>query len=381
MNTSFRLSIGILVGTEAEWLRSCLSGLAFFEGPIIVVGSADHPGVRAVCDAARVNFYLRKPEGEFSFSEQRNCLFEYCITPWILMLDVDERIQKNALNLAVRMSGSPPGRAYCVRHPYQCDLGLYLVDYQPRLLPGDGSMTFEGYVQNTLIAEHQNPEQIYLANFEIEDWGALLTPDRFTQRQRRYRRLSRLELHRLSKLAASESPEVLAQLGFRYFCMGLMDQSEAVLKRLIRMQPGFQSAEFYLARISAERDPAGIDAATKILWRLLEKGCSHYRIYQYLAKFHSRKEEWGAALLASKKGVDTHPECAAMHHYNAVALYRNGDTAAAGKSVKRCLELFPEYKPARAISRLLGLEVCPSRAVDKIQPVVQHQHLNKLQSC
>jgi len=351
------------VGNETEWLDACLSRLSLFTGPIVVVGSQEESKLEKTCEYWGARFFLRRPGTRFSFAEQRNQLFEVCPTPWILMVDVDEWVGPEGLNEALAISETHPDRAYCVRHPYRSTQGLWLVDCQPRLMPGDGSMPFEGFVQNTLEAEHLAPEKIYLGNMVIEDRGALLEPDLFEHRRLRNGPLRKEELKRLSALGRANDPGKWGRLGFRYFCLGIPRAARYFFNRLAVREPDHQAAQFYLARLEVEREPEGLDSAIRRLWGLLEKGSTHFRIYRYLVEFHGRLGQWPEALRAAEAGAAIHPACASVQHYLSVAHYHNGNLPEAGEALDRCLRLYPGYQPVQTLSRLLAREGWTDRSL------------------
>jgi len=348
-----RLTIGVLVGHESEWLDRCLGKLSDFSGPVIVVGSVRSSAVEKNCKEHGCGYFLNPSKDPFHFAEQRNRLFDYCRTPWILMLDVDETISRMGLTEAVRISESEPHRAFSVRHPYHGRYGLHLTDHQVRLLPGNGSMPFEGFVQNTPVAEHAAFEKIHPANIEIEDWGAALDPERMEHRRARYQRLLPFERDRLKQIEATEDPRAFGQLGFRYFCLGDRRQSKHFFERFQQIEPENAVPQFYLARMEAEKEGGDTEAVKSRLWGLIQNGATQYRVFQYLSKLHGDKGEWNQAFQAAEAGADRHPECASFQHHMAIAHYRMGNLESAGRRLDRCLELFPNYRPAMTLLRLL----------------------------
>lgn len=353
MDSESYLTIGILVGRESQWLDQCLDHISRFKGPILVVGSHNEPGIIKICEKWGASYLLRLPTKEFSFSEQRQHLLKLCQTPWILMIDVDERIDHRSLDEAIRISKISPKLSYMVRHCYIGQEGLLFVDHQPRLIPVQKNVQFEGYVSNTLQAEHCDHENIHLANIEVTDQGAVMDPAQTSMRKERYRRLAYWELKRLAELAKKRNPEYLSQLGFRYYIMRRYKAAVHFFKLLLKQNPDHPEGQYYLAIIEAQSDIAGEASALQRLWQLATSGQKHYRIYQYLSRIHGRRGEHQQALNAAEQGASHHKQNAAMQYFLAAARYYVHDIEGTLSALKKAFGLWPGFAPAQSLQNIL----------------------------
>jgi hypothetical protein len=351
------LSIGILVGREADWLARCLDDLPPIEAPKLVVTNFDLDATRRLCGERGVSFHVFSPGGAFSFARQRNALFEHCRTPWILMLDVDETISGSHLKTALALSRRPPERAFVPRHSFLGPSGLLLSDEQPRLLPGDGRFAFEGHVANTLEAEHERGEVLLPANFEILDRGAVWDERRMAARRSRFLELARHEQSRLLALSRARDRSSWCRIGFREHVMGHDLRAAVFLRAFARDAEVSPTASYLLARVEERTLPDGAERALARLSRLAECGAADYRIYRALARLHRARRDFGSLRRSAEQALRVHPECAVFHHQLAVACHGQGDLDGAALAHAESLRLDPGLRPARTLGRALELSL------------------------
>jgi hypothetical protein len=352
-----RLSIGILAGgSDAPWLNECLERIKPSGIPAYVLASHQKDEIPAACERHGARYHFAPPGDSFSFAERRNLLVSLCPLPWLLILDVDERIDGFSLDQARGLSRKSPDHAYMVRHTYYGKEGLILTDHQPRLVPASDSWRFEGHISVTLRQEHSGVESILPCNMLIQDMGAVLDPGRIKGRRDRARVLTRWEMKRLAALARDAKKNESSQLGFRYFIIGRQRAAYHFWRRIEERDPDNIAAQFYLGRIEQRQGPDGAIMAVERWQKLIERKTSYYSVYRYQVKQLGGMGRWAEALQCAQLGAGLHPNDAAMLHLAAFTSYKCDDLDRARKSLDQCRALNPSYPLLDKLAMLLEHE-------------------------
>ena len=343
-------------GSDAAWLNDCLERIKPSGIPAYVLASHQKDEIPAACERHGAEHHFAPPGDPFSFAERRNLLVSLCPTPWLLILDVDERIDGFSLDQARELSRKSPDRAYMVRHPYYSPEGIILTDHQPRLVPAAGDWRFEGHISVTLRQEHSRVESIAPCNMLIRDMGAVLDPERIKGRKDRARALTRWEMKRLAELARDPEENELSQLGFRYFIIGKPRAAYHFWRQLEKRDPDHTAAQFYLGRIEQRQGPDGAIKAVRRWQRLIDHKTGYYSVYRHQVRQLGLMGRWAEAQKCAQAGAGLNPGDAAMLHLVALTSYKCGDLDGARTSLDQSRTLNPSYPLLDKLDMILGHE-------------------------
>ena len=193
----------MIVKNEQDWIEGAVESVRSLLDEVLIVdtGSTDSTLDRI----RRFNPRIINFKWTDSFAEARNAGLEAAVSPWILVLDADERIATRDLALLARALHSGPDGFRLVQRNYM--MANHIVDWTPNdgsYPEGDG---YPGFIDNPLVRLFRNSPEIRFqgsvhetvdparmpAKFRwkslpvvIHHYGKLREPERMAAKQRLY---------------------------------------------------------------------------------------------------------------------------------------------------------------------------------------------------
>lgn len=228
------VGLSMIVKNGADTLRQCLESSHGIVSQIVI---ADTGSTDATCDIAReFGATIISVPWENHFAKARNAALEPMITDWVLVLDADEEIDRDARRIIptilddARIGGYIiPIRNYMPsrfnrgwdrvgvpndhRHERAKDAPSYVAHENCRLFRRDSRIYFEGRVHELVESQILAAGlKLLIANFCIHHFGQLIDQEARTRKSLFYRNLMRTR--------AEENPEnyrAWTQLGLHEF--------------------------------------------------------------------------------------------------------------------------------------------------------------------
>jgi hypothetical protein len=249
------VGLSMIVKNGADTLRQCLESARGIVSQIVV---ADTGSTDATCEIAReFGATILSVPWENHFAKARNAALQPVTTDWVLVLDADEEIDRDAKKLIVTLLDNPRVGGYIVpirnympnrfnrgwdrvgvpndyRHERAKDAPSYVAHENCRLFRRDPRIYFEGRVHELVEPQILSAGfQLLIANFCIHHFGQLIDQEARTRKHIFYRNLMRTK--------AEENPEdytAWTQLGLHEFeCFHEPEEALCCFKRAIALKP------------------------------------------------------------------------------------------------------------------------------------------------
>jgi glycosyltransferase involved in cell wall biosynthesis len=226
------LSLCMIVRNEEANLPRCLDSVRGLAGEIIVVdtGSADSTALIAVGHGAKV---LPFDFGWIDFAAARNFALERATSPWILVLDADETLDRSSLPMIENLVSLDANIGYFLeRHNHSLGSQLSTRDYVVRLFPNRPEYRYSGRVHETVDASIvASGGRLHQTRIRI-DHRFSMDPEARRRKNHHYIAILREEI--------AADPDDISRLSFlaaEYHQLGLFDEAAAIAEHIASATP------------------------------------------------------------------------------------------------------------------------------------------------
>lgn len=231
----------MIVKDEERHLARSLDSVGGLAAEQIVVdtGSADRTREIAVARGATV---IPFDFTRVDFAAARNCAVGRAAGGWILMLDADERLDRDCAPLIAELTqGSENAGYFLERRNFSTDSERAATDYVVRLFPNRPEYRYRGRVHETIDAS------ILAGGGRLRKSGIRIdhnfAPDREARRRKNRWYIEIL----LEEIAADPSDDSrLDFLAADYHQLGMYAEATEVAERIVRMRPSDARAHLFL---------------------------------------------------------------------------------------------------------------------------------------
>jgi glycosyltransferase involved in cell wall biosynthesis len=222
----------MIVKNEECNLSRCLDSVRDLVGELIIVdtGSTDcSPSIAAGYGAQVISFDFTTVD----FAAARNCAIAHARSPWILMLDADEILDRASAPLIEMLIGLTENVGYYLeRHNRWPDSSTPTTDYVVRLFPNRPDYRYRGRVHETIDAS------ILSAGGRLQRSGIRIDHN-FASDPEARRRKNHWYISILTEEIAADPSDVsrLDFLAAEYYQLGLLEKAAAVAERIVSLRP------------------------------------------------------------------------------------------------------------------------------------------------
>lgn len=355
-----RLTVAMIVRDEAAFLEECLVHLEPLGCTIVVVdtGSVDATVAIAQAHGCVVGTFPWVDD----FAAARNAALDLCQTPWIFVLDADERLDANSLAELRTMAAREPACAYRIttrnytdKHstgeftpcmpgdPHARGFAGWFPSAKVRLFPNRPGVRFAGQVHelvNTSLVGEGIPVQA--SPIVVHHYGLARAPARLREKQQAYLRLG------LAK--AEETPQhaqAFSELGHQYLELDDLPNALRAYKRAVELEPG---EGMHLADLGAALHLAGRKAeARAALLLAVERAPAHFDAWRNLGVLQAEAGAWPAARDCFRHAASLNASQGEIRRYLALALTQCGALAEALAEARIATALLPGNAEASAL--------------------------------
>ncbi len=350
----------MIVRDEADFLAECLAQLQALDCIVVVVdtGSSDD----TVAIARRHGCVLDTFAWRDDFAAARNAALARCETPWIFVLDADERLRAKDLHALGELAAGAPDRAYRIvtrNYTHRCSTGEFtpcapedpfgrgfpgwFPSAKVRLFPNRPGVRFAGQVHelvNASLAREGIP--VVDSGIVVHHYGLAREVARLREKQVAYLRLG------LAKAEAEpENAQAFAELGHQYLELDDLPNALRAYKRAVGLAP---TQGIYLADLGAALHLVGRkEEARAALQLAVDRAEGHVDAWRNLGVLHAESGAWIEARECFQQAAALNPSQGELRRYLALALAECGDLAGAVLEARAAVDLSPGDAQARSL--------------------------------
>lgn len=325
----------MIVRDEAAFLEACLASLASTGWDCVVVdtGSTDDTVSIAQAHGCRVHHFSWCDD----FSAARNASLALCTTPWIFVLDADERLAAGDLQVLTQLASKPPDCAYRVvtrnytdnagtgefvpcapEDPQSRGFAGWFPSSKVRLFPNRPAIRFSGQVHE-LVTDALAREGVPVRDtgIVVHHYGLARDAARLRAKREAYLQLG------LAKAAAQpENAQAFAELGHQYLELDDLAGALRAYQRAVRLAPG---EGVYLRDLGAALVLTGRRAeARTALLLAVDRSPGDFDAWRNLGVLQAEAGDWDAARGSFLRALSIRPSHAELRRYLALALAECG---------------------------------------------------------
>lgn len=352
----------MIVRDEAEFLAECLASLSGLACACVVVdtGSTDATAAIAAAHGCRVSHFTWCDD----FSAARNASLALCRTPWIFVLDADERLEAADLRTLSELAATPPDCAYRVltrnytdntgtgefvacaaTDPLARGFAGWFPSSKVRLFPNRPSIRFSGEVHE-LVSSALAREGVPVRDtgLVVHHYGLARDAARLRSKREAYLRLG------LAKAAAQpENAQAFAELGHQYLELGNLAEALRAYQRAVGLAPG---EGIYLRDLGAALVLAGRKAeARTALLLAVDRAPGDFDAWRNLGVLQAESGGWDDARQSFMRALAVRPGHAELRRYLALALAECGRLEEASRQARLAVEAMPGEAQSVALYR------------------------------
>ncbi|MBX7148476.1 tetratricopeptide repeat protein [bacterium] len=252
------ITLAMIVKNEARWLNDCLLSVQGLVNDIVIVdtGSTDNTINIARNHGARV--YEHNWENDFS--KARNLSLSYVQTPWVLVLDADERLSKSDHEVIRQLIQSQKADAYYLVQTTYSDkpdsIGWipnnleaseaqgytgYTESSLVRLFKNDPLLKFDGVIHEHLRAQVEG-KKVLVSDIRIHHYGQMVSSQVTEAKKKLYLDLGIQKCRDYPYNAHS-----WYELGAQYWIFGKKEESKTCLAKALSINPRHLKAHLAMA--------------------------------------------------------------------------------------------------------------------------------------
>ncbi len=316
-----RLSLCMIVRDEEDVLAAALDSVRSVVDEIVVVDTGSEDETPTI--ARRYGAHLIFETWRDDFSRARNVALDAATADWILILDADERVDREDLGRVTELVSAPPDRAYTFRQltyldhggaagmrsaaaappPYSQWCG-YVEARQTRLFPARSSLRYEGRVHEEIAsALGRSGVESVDASIVIHHLGKVRDEHRRRRKRELYLRLAQ------SKVAERGDGPSAFELGVALVEVGEVDSAlEILLKAVPLLEESGPRAQCVAAasRAMCRLDRSG--EAVAYLYEQLPSVATVLPVWEALADVHHRQGQHDLAVTILHRALPLFPD-------------------------------------------------------------------------
>jgi len=299
-----KLSVCMIAKDEAKYIRGAIESVQGLAYEVIVVDTGSTDDTQEIARAAGATVLSREWPG--SFAAARNESLDAATGDWILILDADERLDKDSHDVIRALMAKEPQAAYELKIRNYADRGnkdTATEHYVVRLFPNNNALRFVGRIHEQLASHSPDYALIRRWNHEAIIWHLGYLPEVVQERGKSERNKALLEQCIADE---PENPFHHFNLANTLSVMGAQAEAFEAVKRCLELLGDQESAYKVTAWVMLMtmamqlHGPQGIEALGNY-----PPSCEQSPdFWIVVANYWTAKENWSKALHAYEQAAE-----------------------------------------------------------------------------